>query len=102
MTSLVEDNGVAQGDFNFLQSLAVHSAAVRCLTVLDGTDDLISGSMDTSAKMFVLDKEKEQVFYAFDKEFTFHEGFILAVHKNVAGQGFYTASKDTRIMHIDA
>lgn len=81
MTSLVEDDAPMQCDFNFLQSLAVHSGAVRCLTVLDGTDDLVSGSMDTSVKTFVLDKAKEMNLYIFDKEFTYHEGFIFAVHK---------------------
>lgn len=79
MSSLA-DNAAGEGDYNFLQSLAVHSGAVRCLTVLDGTDALVSGSIDTSVKMCVPDKEKELNMYTFEKEFAFHEGFILAVH----------------------
>ena len=64
MTSLVED-AIGGGDFNFLQSLAIHSGTVRCLDVLDVDDSIVSGSIDTSVKLCELSKESDMKFYAF-------------------------------------
>jgi WD40 repeat protein len=80
--------------------MSVHQGAVRCLTVLPSTDALISGSIDTSCKMFNIDKSNGK--YAFEREFTYHDSFILAVHPNISNNGFYTSSKDRKIMHVDA
>ena len=69
-------------DFNFLQSLAIHSGTVRCLDVLEAEGDaIVSGSIDTSVKLCELSKENDLKFYQFSKEFTYHEGFIYAVHR---------------------
>jgi WD40 repeat protein len=53
-------------------------------------------------KLCDLSKEKDLKFYEFAKEFTYHEGFILAVHKHIGKNGFYSASKDMKIMHVDS
>lgn len=68
--------------------------------MLPGVDTLVSGSIDTSVKLFSLDKSLG--LYSFERETNFHESFVLGVHPNVAGNGFYTASKDRKIMHTDA
>ena len=91
---------IVDNEFKFQQCLAVHQGAVRCLAVMPGTDELVSGSIDGSAKMMTLDRSKGQ--YSFEKDFTYHDGFVLAVHPNLANNGFYTASKDRKIMHIDS
>ena len=72
---------------------------MRCLAVLPDTDCLISGSIDKSAKMMSIDRSNAK--YDFEKEFTYHDSFIYAVHPNIGNNGFYTASKDMKIMHID-
>ena len=85
MTSLLDnDNDESKNDgvggntdFTFLQSLAVHTGSVRCLDVLKGTDVLISGSIDTSAKMFL--HNNATGLYAFEREFSYHEGFVYDV-----------------------
>jgi len=68
--------------------------------VIPGTDELISGSIDCSAKMMSLDRSTGM--YTFEKDFTNHDGFVLSVHPNLSNNGFYTASKDRKIMHIDS
>jgi len=73
---------------------------VRCLTVLPDSDDLVSGSIDGSAKFMTLDKTNGQ--YTFEKDYTYHDSFVLSTHSNASGNGFYTASKDRKIMHIDS
>ena len=69
---------VVNNEFKFQQCLAVHQGAVRCLAVQGDTDSLVSGSIDSSAKMMLLDRSTGR--YAFDREFTYHDGFVLAVH----------------------
>ena len=86
-------------EFIFLQSLSLHSAPVRCLCVLNQNDALVSGSLDKTTKIYNLNANGK---YDFDKEHSgFHDSFIYAVHKNVDNQGFYSASKDQKILHID-
>ena len=95
LSQTIKDN-----DFQFQQVLAVHQGAVRCLAVLPGTDDLVSGSIDGSAKLMSIDKTNGQ--YSFEKDFTYHDSFVLNVHPNTQNNGFYTASKDRKIMHVDS
>jgi hypothetical protein len=40
--------------------------------------------------------------YEFDREFAYHESFVYALHPDVGGNGFYSASKDKKIIHVDA
>ena len=47
-----------------------------------------------------LDKSTGQ--YTFEKDFTYHDSFVLGVHPHIGKNGFYTASKDRKIMHIDS
>lgn len=91
---------IVNNEFKFQQCLAVHQGAVRCLAVLPTTDDLVSGSIDGSAKLMTIDKSTGQ--YTFEKDFTYHDSFVLAVQANIESNGFYTASKDRKIMHIDS
>lgn len=91
---------ISGNEFQFQQTLSVHQGAVRCLTVIPGTDELISGSIDCSTKMMSLDRSTGK--YTFEKDFTYHDGFVLSVHPNLSNNGFYTASKDRKIMHIDS
>jgi WD40 repeat protein len=69
---------VVNNDFEFQQSLAVHQGSVRCLAVLPDIDSLVSGSIDKSVKIFLIDKSNGR--YAFEKEFAYHDAFIYAVH----------------------
>jgi WD40 repeat protein len=69
---------VLNNEFEFQQSLAVHQGSVRCLAVLPGTDELVSGSIDKSAKLFSMDRASGK--YTFEREFVYHEDFVLAVH----------------------
>ena len=69
------------------------------MAVLPDTGTLVSGSIDKSVKMFLLDRSDAK--YAFERELTYHDEFIYAVHPHIGNNGFYTASKDRKIMHID-
>jgi WD40 repeat protein len=69
---------VVNNEFKFGQVLNVHQGAVRCLCVLPGVDSLVSGSIDSSCKLFNLDKSNGR--YSFEREFTYHDSFVLAVH----------------------
>ena len=73
MSQTVKDN-----EFQFSQCISVHQGAVRCLTTLPGSDSLVSGSIDKSVKLYDLDKTTGK--YSFEKEFTYHDDFIYAVH----------------------
>ena len=74
---MANSNDLLDKDFVFQQSLAVHQGSVRCLTVLPGTDSLVSGSIDKSCKLFEMDKSNGK--YDFAKEFVYHEGFIYGL-----------------------
>ena len=69
---------IADNDFLFQQSIAVHQGSVRCLTTLPAVDSLVSGSIDKSVKMFNIDRSNGK--YAFEREFAYHDAFIYAVH----------------------
>lgn len=77
----------------------MHQGSVRCLAVLPEIDSLVSGSIDKSVKMFMIDKSNGK--YAFEKEFAYHDSFVYAVHPNKSSNGFYSASKDRKIIHVD-
>ena len=49
----------------------MHQGSVRCLAVLPEVDTLVSGSIDKSAKMFLIDKSNGK--YQFEREFTYHD-----------------------------
>jgi WD40 repeat protein len=68
---------VINNDFEFQQTLSCHSGAVRCLCTLASVDTLVSGSIDTSCKLYSLDKSNGK--YSFEKELTYHDSFVLAV-----------------------
>lgn len=69
---------IKDNDFVFAQCLSVHQGSVRCLTTLPGSDSLVSGSIDKSLKLYNLDKSNCK--YSFEREFTYHDDFIYAVH----------------------
>ena len=69
---------IVENDFLFQQSIAVHQGSVRCLAVLPEIDSLVSGSIDKSVKLFLFDKSNGK--YAFEREFSYHDAFIYAVH----------------------
>ena len=77
----------------------MHQGSVRCLAVLPEVDSLVSGSIDKSVKLFSFDKSNGK--YAFEKEFAYHDSFVYAVHPNKSSNGFYSASKDRKLMHVD-
>ena len=85
-------------EFKFQQSLAVHQGSVRCLTVL-ADDSLVSGSIDKSVKTFSLHKATGK--YNFEKQLTYHDSFVYSVQASVADDGFFSASKDKRIIRVD-
>ena len=61
-------------DFVFSQSLSVHTGAVRCLASINEHNFLLSGSIDMTTKLFMMNSDSGK--YAFEKETKYHE--ILA------------------------
>lgn len=61
---------------------------------------MVSGSIDKSTKLFQINNTNGK--YSFDREFVYHEGFIYAVLSSVDANGFFSASKDKKIYHIDS
>ena len=97
---MVDPMQLKDNEFKFLQGVKVHEGSVRCLTILPIDDSLVSGSIDHSCKIMNVDKSTGK--YSFEKELNYHDSFVLSVHPHVSNNGFYTASKDRKIMHVDA
>jgi WD40 repeat protein len=85
-------------DYMFQQTLQVHSGAVRSLATLD-SGYLLSGSIDKSAKLFVLNNATGK--YEFENEFMHHNDFVYAIAASVTGDGFFTGGKDGKVFKID-
>ena len=60
---------------------------------------LMSGSIDFSNKMYTLNRQTGK--YDYIKEVIHHEGFVMDIIPNTTGTGFFSASKDQRIIMID-
>ena len=87
----------ATGDFQFQQSLEVHQGAVRSLACLP-SGYLMSGSIDTSNKLFMLNN---QGHYDFEKELKYHEAFVYSIAPMINGEGFFSAGKDNKVFAVD-
>ena len=59
----------------------------------------MSGSIDKTVKQFVMIGESGK--YDYDKEFKYHEGFVYALHPCIEGNGYFSASKDMKVFHVD-
>ena len=46
--------------------------------------------------------EQELGKYDFERELSFHDSFVFALCPQVENNGFFSGSKDMKIMHIDA
>lgn len=55
--------------------------------------------MDKTNKMFSLNNDTGK--YDFQKEMTYHEGFVVSVAPMVNGLGFFSGGRDNKIMMID-
>ena len=66
---------ILSNDFKFQQTMAVHQGAVRSMSTLD-SGYLLSGSMDTSSKLFILNNATGR--YDFEKEINYHTGYVLS------------------------
>ncbi|TNV85584.1 hypothetical protein FGO68_gene1924 [Halteria grandinella] len=86
------------GDFEFQQCLAVHQGAVRSLSTLD-SGYLLSGSIDSTSKLFTLSNLTGK--YEFDKELSYHTGFVYSTAPSVSGDGFFTGGKDAKIFKVN-
>ena len=91
---------VVNNEYSFAQTLAVHSGAVRSLGALRQGNLLMSGSIDFSNKMYSLNMSSGK--YEFQKEVLIHEGFVMDICPLVAGTGFLSAGKDSRIVLIES
>lgn len=80
--------------------MALHQGSVRCLAYMEKTGQLASGSIDKSVKLYQAAPQKGH--FEFDREFNYHESFVYALTPQVEGNGFFSGSKDMKIMHIDA
>ena len=89
-----------KGDSNiyqFMQTLAVHTGAVRSVAVQG--DAMMSGSIDMTNKMYNYNSGSGR--YDFDKEVKYHDGFVLNIIPEITGNGFLSAGRDNKILHID-
>lgn len=60
---------------------------------------IMSGSIDFSNKMYTLNRQTGK--YDYIKEVIHHEGFVMDIIPNMTGTGFFSCSKDQRIIMID-
>ena len=81
--------------------MALHQGSVRCLAFLEKTGQLVSGSIDKSVKLYSPLPDKMGI-YDFEREFAYHESFVYALTPHIEGNGFFSGSKDMKIMHVDA
>lgn len=68
---------VVDNDFGFMQTLACHSAAVRTVATHPQGDILMSGSVDYTNKIYMLDNLTGK--YEFLREMKYHNGFVLSI-----------------------
>lgn len=98
MTETEEIKDHSNEDFKFLQSLGVHSGSVRAVAV-NNTGLLLSGSVDQSCKLFIIDNETGK--YEFIQELNHHQHYVYSVANNLDNKGFLTSGKDQHIYLID-
>ena len=60
---------------------------------------MLSGSIDSTSKLFNLSNLTGK--YDFDKEISYHTGFVYSTASSVAGDGFFTGGKDTKIFKVN-
>ena len=85
-------------DYLFQQCMAVHQGAVRSLSTLD-SGYLLSASIDSTSKLFMLDNLTGK--YDFEKEISYHSGFVYSTAPSASGDGFFTGGKDTKIFKVN-
>lgn len=85
----------ASKEYGFMQTLMVHSSSVRSLAQHEKGDFLMSGSIDMTNKMYLLDSDTGK--YDFQKEMKYHDGFVLNLIPTLEGDGFFSAGKDKKI-----
>lgn len=60
-----------------MQTLACHSSSVRSLGTHPKGDVLMSGSIDMTNKLYLLDNMTGR--YEFIREMKYHDGFVLSI-----------------------
>jgi len=60
---------------------------------------MLSGSIDKSSKLFILNNATGK--YDFDKEIVYHQDFVYATAPSVTGDGFFTGGKDGKMFKVD-
>lgn len=68
---------VVDNDFGFMQTLACHASSVRSIATHPKGDILMSGSIDMTNKIYLLDNMTGR--YDFMREMKYHDGFVLAI-----------------------
>jgi WD40 repeat protein len=68
---------VIANDFGFMQTLMCHSSSVRSLATHAKGDVLMSGSIDMTNKLYLLDNMTGR--YEFIREMKYHDGFVLSI-----------------------
>jgi phospholipase A-2-activating protein len=62
-------------------------------------DILMSGSIDKTNKLYLLDNSTGR--YDFVREVKYHDGFVLCIIPLINGEGFISAGRDNKIFQID-
>jgi len=68
---------VVENDYGFMQTLACHASSVRSLATHPKGDILMSGSIDMTNKLYLLDNMTGR--YEFLREMKYHDGFVLSL-----------------------
>ena len=82
-----------------MQTLATHTSSVRTIATHPKGDILMSGSIDMTNKLYLLDNLTGR--YDFLREMKYHDGFVLAIIPLPSGEGFISAGRDGKILQID-
>jgi WD40 repeat protein len=68
---------VINNEFCFMQTLACHASSVRSIATHPKGDILMSGSIDMTNKIYLLDNMTGR--YDFMREMKYHSGFVLSL-----------------------
>lgn len=98
MPDAEEKKDYSNEDFKFEQMLQVHSGSVRTVAT-SNKGLLMSGSIDSSCKLFTLDESTGK--YEFLQELHHHEHYVYSVACTLDNTGFLTTGKDEKIYLVD-
>lgn len=83
--------------FNLTQSVHHHQNILRTITN-NAYNTVVSGSFDKTCAFFTKDKTN---LYSFIKDTHYHDDYIYCVRNDVLNRGFFSGSKDAKIIFMD-